>query len=398
MTLDRLSSINVSRVLQAIYQRGTCSRPELSVDLNMDRSTVSKIVGSLADRGIVEIGAKGSSTARGGRRPSFISLNRSAGHVIGIELQTDGWYAVGTDLDGDILFALSGPVAEDEQDALDVIEEVAAQLKPISDRQSIPLLGVVVAMPGIIDPYQATIVQSNPLNIHAPTSIVPPLQKHLPVPVVAENDANACCWGEIFQNRNEVSDNFLCVLVELRRTHLGARRNAGIGVGLGIVIEQHVHYGRDFSAGEFQSVFWNRRSTSQFNLTEEETLHITDDVELLSRVFTELSRNLAVMVNTFNLSEIVIVGDLSAHRERFTDILRFEINDNWSYDTRATCAVRFTDLGRETVAFGAASMFVERLFTVPDQRQTHRYPAGIDLFDIVLPYHPSDKVVAGSEA
>ena len=92
-----------------------------------------------------------------------------------------------------------------------------------------------------------------------------------------------------------------------------------------------------------------------------------------------------MVANTINLSEIVVVGDLARHRDEFESVLLDAIQNNWSYDTKASCGVRFTDLGRETVAFGAASMFIERLFYVPTYGSSSRdYVCGIDLWDQIL--------------
>lgn len=386
MTIDRVSTINASRVINALYQRGVVSRPELSAALGMDRSTVSKIITTLADRRIITIGAKGSSTSRGGRRPEFLDINHRLGHVVGIELQTDRWFATGIDLRGDTLFALSGLVPEALERATDVLGDVAGQVAAVVARQSLPCLGAVVAMPGIIDPYAGRIVRSNPLNVFEPLDIEPTIRMALDVPVLVENDANACCWGELFRRRELAEPNFASVLIELRRTRLGERTAGGIGVGIGIVIDRHVHYGAGFSAGEFQSVFHDARGTSQFALDEDEARRIVSDDQILTRVFRELSRNLALLANTMALSEVVLVGDLARYRTTFGAILEEAIQENWSYDTQAQCSVRFTDFGRETVAFGAASMFVERLFGVPEYgRQTRDYLTGLDLLDSVYP-------------
>lgn len=390
MNLDRLSSINISRVLKTIYKHGTINRPTLSSILGLDRSTIAKIIAFLVERNLVTIGAKGSSTSKGGRRPSFVSLNYQIGHVIGIELQTDRWYAVGIDLKGETIFALSNSVSRDKVDVLSVLEEIAQKVSLVSNSQDLPLLATVVAMPGLISPYSATIIQSNPLNVYHATAIEKAITPYLKAPVLAENDANACSWGELFRQGDNSARDFATVLVELRRVRLGEGPNRGIGVGLGIVLNHHVHHGVNYSAGEFQSIFRKPPTSSQFDLPDAEALHIIEDEELLTQIFTELSANLALIVNTMNLNEVVIVGDLAQYRNKFNTILAESINNNWSYDTPATCSVRFTDLGRETVAFGAACMFIERLYSVPMQSQTNDiYPMGIELFDLVAPHKPT---------
>ncbi|GAB6090222.1 ROK family protein [Spirochaeta dissipatitropha] len=385
MTVDRVSSINMSRILQMLYNKGTICRPDIAQELRLDRSTVSKMINSLVDRSVIRLLEKGDSTPKGGRKPVFLELNYDLGHVIGIELQTDFWYMVIVNLKGEILFSLAGEHAF-ESTIDSVIEVIALQAREASKDMDSPLLGVVVSVPGIVKPLEGIVLLSNPLNIYAPVNVASMMNRYFDVPVLIENDANSCCWAELFRQRRDTPDNFLCVLVEFRRTRIGQEEQQGIGVGLGIVINQHVHYGSSFSAGEFQSVFAYGNHSTQFSISDEEAARVSRDDDVLSRVFGEFSDNAALLVNVFNLSEIVIIGDLLHKKEEFTEMMRAAIQAKWPYDTVVDCTVRFADLGRETVAFGAACMFMQRLFSVPRYNsEGDLYPCGVDLLSHVHP-------------
>ncbi|KGE72760.1 ROK family transcriptional regulator [Spirochaeta lutea] len=385
MTIDKVSSFNISRVLNCLYHQQPISRIEISRQIGLDRSTVSKIMYTLDDYNIVEPADKGVSTPRGGRRPDFLQLNNKIGFVIGMEVQTDRWFAVGVTIDGSILFTLSETLTEENTSLQQVIEQAMQRLTARCAELPMKPMGVVVTLPGIIDPFQGIILRSNPLNIDETLDLKPIITRYFDVPVLVENDANSCCWGELFKDKLEAAENFLSVLVELRRTRISGAPLQGIGVGLGIVLNKHVHYGKNFSAGEFQSVFCKTFHSTQFSISDEEAAKMVSDEAVLVKTFEELAINLSLLVNTFNLSQVIILGDLSPHRENLSKILQDKIQENWSYDTPAACEVRFTDLGRETVAFGAACMFIERLFSVPTISNTQQaYACGFDLLKTVL--------------
>jgi len=383
MTIDRVSSINVSRVLHMFYTHGPVCRPDISRMLGVDRSTVTKIVSSLVDRSLVQLLDKRDSTPRGGRKAVFLDFNYDIGHVVGIELQTDSWFAVVVSLRGTVLRTFSGELTN-AQGIEPAVQQIAQQLQDSIRSLQITLLGIVVSVPGIVTPHKGQIIRSNPLNIDEPVDITATLRPYFGVPVLVENDANSCCWAELFRRRENAPNDFLCVLVEFRRTKLSDFSHHGIGVGLGIVVDKTVRYGPHHSAGEFQSVFCNSPHSTQFSISDEDAERITESDEVLDRTFHEFALNASLLVNVFDLSEVVVVGDLARKKDSYGAMLQHAIKENWPYDSPPQCAVTFTELGRETVAFGAACMFIQRLFTVPshDSDQKHQ-PCGIDLLNSI---------------
>jgi predicted NBD/HSP70 family sugar kinase len=134
------------------------------------------------------------------------------------------------------------------------------------------------------------------------------------------------------------------------------------GVGMGVVIGGRVHYGRDFSAGEFRSVFRTPGDKGQFSLSPEETFRVEEDPAILSRFIRELSRNIAMLVNTFNLDHVFLGGDIERYEGEIQPVLAEEIQANWPYPGGVHCTIRFSSLGEKAVAYGAAGMVLHRLF------------------------------------
>lgn len=102
--------------------------------------------------------------------------------------------------------------------------------------------------------------------------------------------------------------NFVFVLGELRKGQTVGSEYWGIAVGLRFVLNGKVHYGEGFSAGEFQSILWKDANHGQFSISDEDSRRITSDPGILSKVIDELSAHIAFLVNTLNLTCVVIGG------------------------------------------------------------------------------------------
>ena len=95
--------------------------------------------------------------------------------------------------------------------------EVMRTIKPKLRKVGLPLIGVGVGMAGIINPDTGLIEQSTTLNIEHETRFYDEIVGLLEVPVMIENDANCCCWGELAFRKTERHGSFVFVLGEFRR-------------------------------------------------------------------------------------------------------------------------------------------------------------------------------------
>jgi len=139
-----------------------------------------------------------------------------------------------------------------------------------------------------------------------------------------------------------------------------------------------VHYGEGFSSGEFQSILWNEPNHGQFSISDEDSKRIEADKEVRSGVIGELSSHIAFLVNILNLTSVVIGGEIIKYRDEIVPVLRKEIQKNWSYPNQVECSIEFATMGDMAVAYGAAGMFLERFFSIPEIADgPARKPTGI---------------------
>ena len=72
---------------------------------------------------------------------------------------------------------------------------------------------------------------------------------------------------------------------------------------------------------------------------------------------------MALVVNVLNLSHVFFGGDIMPYADEFRTILKEEINRLWPYGYQVDCAIQPSTFGENAVAYGAAGMLLDRLFT-----------------------------------
>jgi len=370
MQLNKVNEVNTTRVLQNIWLSDGTTRAALTKELGLVKSTVSRIVTMLLDRGLVREVSNGAPKTGVGRKPVRVEINEQYGYILGLEIQTDFFNAVLINLRGDIVQTWSDSISVRGQDIASTFLDIMKRLRRPLRKSKVPLIGIGVALAGVIDQQNGIIVQSNPLNVTEPVGFIQKIKDKVDVPVIVENDANCCCWGELAFRRTSRYRNFLFVLGEFRTGKTGSNRYWGIAIGLGLVLDGKVYHGASFSAGEFQSILWTPGSEGQLSLTDVEARRIKEDPEVIHRAFKELASHVAFLVNTLNLANVVFGGEISEYQESLLPLVESEIQKNWSYPTRVECNIDFSSLKKDVVAYGAAGMFLESIFSIPEMFTT----------------------------
>ena len=221
-------------VLALLGRAGPMSRADLARELELSPPTVTQVVRRLQHQAMVqELDLEAPS--RGGRRGQLIGLVGTAARAVGAKVAADHIAVVEARLDGSV--QASHTLAFNAA-APDPAGRLASALRPfVEEEAGIPLLGLGIGVPGVVDsPDEGT--------VHAPTlgwSGVP-LGRHLHgalgLPVLVENDVNALTVAEQLFGRGRRHRDFLVLTI-------------GSGVGLGIVTGGSVYRGSRGGAGEF---------------------------------------------------------------------------------------------------------------------------------------------------
>jgi len=234
-----------------------------------------------------------------------------------------------------------------------------------------------------VDPVRGILRASVPLELYAPVYFVEEVRKKLgtDLPIMTDNDANCCCYGELASSPSERPENFLFVLAEQRKHTVKMDNFRIIAVGLGLFLNGRVHHGADFSAGEFRSIMYKQQQINQFSLTDEKAVQFLQNPQVNSIIVQELTAHIAFLINTLNLGKVVIGGPVEVLAEEITSTLQTKIKENWAYPQEVKCSISFSRLGENAAAFGAAAMILEHFIAIPEVliEESDRPLQGMDL-------------------
>ena len=104
-SLESLRELNRLRVVETLRERGTASRAEIARVTGLSRSTVSSLVSDLQAHGLIVEHSDPDAPASmaTGRPPTLLSLDRSAGAVVGIDFGHDRIHVAVSDLSRTVL-------------------------------------------------------------------------------------------------------------------------------------------------------------------------------------------------------------------------------------------------------------------------------------------------------
>lgn len=221
-------------VLALLGRAGPMSRADLARELEISPPTVTQVVRRLVEQAVVQE-LDQEAPSRGGRRGQLVGLVGTAARAVGVKLAADHIAIVEARLDGSLL--ASHTLAFDVT-APDAPGRLAATLRPFVEEQAdIPLLGLGVGVPGVVDRADSGRVEAPTIGWHDV-----PLGRHLHgalgLPVLVENDVKALTVAVRLFGRGRLHKDFLVLTI-------------GSGVGLGIVVGGSVYRGSRGGAGEF---------------------------------------------------------------------------------------------------------------------------------------------------
>lgn len=361
---------NISMVAQTIWRKPGISRIDIARELNLYRSTVTNIIQTLIDAQVVYEAEEGEVTSQGGRRPILLRINERMGCVLGLELQIDRFRAVVVDVYGTTLHQLEGQVLS--TGFPEVFREAVERMRPVVESTGLPLLGICVGLPGIVNPDECVIIKSDPFKLEN-YSFGETVGCTYPVPILIENDANCCAWEALARYRDSPLQDFLCVLAEHHGYNSATGLGPGMGVGMALVLGGKLHYGKRYAAGEFTSVLWHPGDGSQFGMTFQEMARIQQDDGVYENFVAELFESLKPVVSVFDPEAVFLHGDICTRQDLVQTVYNTRLDGLKKVMDRVNCRIEFSSGGRMDVAHGAASMFLGKLFSVPELSDVRGY-------------------------
>ncbi|MGL1894522.1 MAG: ROK family protein [Spirochaetaceae bacterium] len=353
---------NLALVARSIWKSEGISRVDISKDIQLDKTSVSSIVSILLENELVEVANIGDSMPKGGRKPINLKIDTDFGHVLGLNIQPDKCKLAILGLDGSLLFKEEIIIREDL--TLETIIDLAMLKIESEFKSDIKILGCTLGLPGTIDTTTGSVINSDPFKIKN-RDIGADLKLKYLFPFLIENDANCCAWAEIFFNK-EKNGNFLFLLGELNKHYLVHNIEVGIGFGMGVVIDNKVYHGFNNQSGEFKSLFWRSKDDYQFGSDKAKRSFGRLQGVLTDEVLEELLLNFTPIISVLNPERVVIGGDIQRYTNRINQMIDTEYTDRYFSQKFSNCKFVASSFGEYDVAVGAACMFLEKLFRLPE--------------------------------
>jgi glucokinase len=224
-------------LLRLIRRHSPLSRADLVRLSGLTAPTVSAGVAKLQRRDLV-IGL-GAGRSSGGRPPGLIELNARHGYVIGVDLGGSYVRLALADLNGAVIGSWHSALGADRSPKT-VTEVIGAAVTQLLQKHKVPakkVLELVAGAPGITDVTVGHVLSAPNLTDWHDVPFRDLLQNETRFPVTVENDVNLGALGESWHGVARGTANFVFLAV-------------GTGVGAGIVLNNVLHHGANWSAGE----------------------------------------------------------------------------------------------------------------------------------------------------
>jgi predicted NBD/HSP70 family sugar kinase len=214
---------NLSALVRGLHDAGPMSRSELVAATGLTRTAIRGLVGELADAGIAQEAA---AVRRGtpGRPSPVVRIAPDAAAVIAVELLVDSIAVAIVGLDGQVVHHERVHRPRDERSLDAVVRRIAAMATAIASRSQAPVVGVGVAVAGVVRRSDGHVAMAPNLGwVDVPFGARLASALEMDVPVVVGNDGDLGALAEHRRGSGVGVDDLLYVSGE-------------VGVGGGVIV------------------------------------------------------------------------------------------------------------------------------------------------------------------
>ena len=377
-------------ILETVKRSGPISKADVSKITKLNIVTVSNYVNDFVEKGLIL--ERGLDVSSGGRRPTMIELNPKAYYVIGIDLAVNRIIGVLTDLDAKVIAKEKAPRPKDNAEAvINTIVDIISKLIKVPDIDSKKINGICIGASGVIDREAGTVRCTEGIaSIYVPVN--PLLDQKFGIPAMMEHDATAAAYGEWSVGLGTDARVMLymysgvgCGIIINGEIYRGVSGTAG-EVSLKELLDYSSNWAQnsimlkpwDLSLGmpdEAKEAFSKQADSRIFKEVNSDLTKITTDVifksakendrlaiELLEKAGERLGVRISFLVNLLNPGVVVIGGGIEAAGPPLIDAIKRMIKTCCFEEMAEAVKIIPARLGEDSVAIGAASLVVRKVF------------------------------------
>jgi predicted NBD/HSP70 family sugar kinase/predicted transcriptional regulator len=393
-----LKKTNRKVILNILRISGEVSISELSKKVNLSKPTLMNIMNYYIKKGLVVITGKGRSTEEGGKKPNIFKINSSAGYAIGMAILANKLISIVTDLKGKILEKISVDLETDEKfDS--VLKKINNSYKKIvnNNMNGKKVIGLAVGTYGITNFDNGVIIYSPHFpswgeNIELKKKILEQLPNK--TAIFIDNGVRFQAFAEKTFGVAKKEENIIAI-------------QAGKGLAAGIIAENKIKRGKHYIVGEIGHMLINpegkevcacggkgcfevmvstnrilRRAKEKFNDYPESLIFNEKDIdkinmydifdalkkkdklaiELIDDVINWFSIGISNIILTNDPQIVVIQGIFTKAGKYFLDNLKEKINKISLQKIKKETDIKYSELGDNVCALGAASYVLSKYF------------------------------------
>lgn len=381
------------KIIFELASHGESTITDLSARLNVSNPTINKLLGELATEGYVQ--DMGKIETSGGRRPCSYGLVADAGYFVGIDIADEHLNFQIIDLckNQTVLEMMRPFTVRNDYSTLERLAEQIQDFITTNDLKTSQILGIGIIIRGRVDSGSGH--SYNIFNFD-PRPLSELMTQKTGIRTIIENDTRAMAYAEWNAETGEQPRNALFV-------------NAGRGVGVGIIINSKLYYGKSGFSGEFGHIpFFDNQTichcgkkgcleteasgaalersfvaalekgassilTEKYKTTGAVTLSdiidaaTKDDVlsiELITSVGEKIGRGIGVLINLFNPELVVVGGAMSSVGDYIMLPIRTALNKYSLSLVNRDSQLRLSRLGESAGVIGAALLARNRILEI----------------------------------
>jgi predicted NBD/HSP70 family sugar kinase/biotin operon repressor len=228
-------------VLDLLRANGSLSQADIARKTGLSRTTISTLVSELRSMGVIVEAEPGhaSASAQGGRPPTMIALDDSAGAALGIDFGHGHVRVAVANLAHTILSERYAElnVAGEPERSLDVATVLVQEVLDEAQVERSRLIGAGMGLPGPIDQARGAVASTAILPAWRLIHAAEEMSARLDVPVDLDNDANLGALAETAWGAAQGCANVAYI-------------KASGGIGCGLVVDGRLFRGAQGIAGE----------------------------------------------------------------------------------------------------------------------------------------------------